>query len=91
MTGCGSQEGQALLGEKEDAFHVGVHHLVPAVFREFIQRCTPGRTCVVNQNIKLLFLFGHCLGKRCAAFDGGKVCRNGDAFATELFGQASDG
>ena len=83
-----AQERQQLLRQKEHAFDVGVHHLVPAHFGKLVQRRAPGGPGVVHQNVERGLALGQ-LG--CQAFypgQGGQVGGQGDALAAVGLAQA---
>jgi len=87
---CGrsAQLGQQCNGQVEDAAHVDVQHLVPALVRELRQRRAPGRTGIVEQCVNLRFERGNRPGElRCTRFRADVRRYRGDvAPLAELFG-----
>src|SRR5262249_8572932 len=47
------QQRQKVPGQEEDPLDVGIHHFVPARFREFFERRSPCSAGIVDENIEL--------------------------------------
>ena len=73
------------LRQKEDRFHIQVHHLVPARLREGFKGFAPCGTGVIDQHVNALFMLRH-RGRQClAAFYGGDILWHGDTVGAQFF------